>query len=91
MTNDQRVNSLQQQFELSDLEKLHLALDMAQRFVRGEDYHGDKPQVLLQDFDRMLEKVRDLRHEATTALEASSHPLDSTVQDADQGKQNPSI
>ena len=80
-----------QQFELSDLEKIHLALDMAQRFVRGEEYHGDKPQVLLQDFDRMTEKVRDLRHEATETLENSHHLSDSTVQDADHGKQNPSI
>lgn len=82
---------MQQQFELADLEKLHLALDMAQRFIRGENYHGDKPQVLLQDFDRMLEKVRDLRHEATETMESSHRLSDASVQDADYGGQNPSI
>jgi len=69
-------------FELSDLEKIHLALDMAQRFVRGEQYHGDKPQVLLQDFDRVMEKVRDLRHSETLAMENDHRLDDKTVMDA---------
>ncbi|MGD8192266.1 hypothetical protein ACQCN2_20035 [Brevibacillus ginsengisoli] len=91
MAIDRRTDSSIRQFELSDLEKLHLALDMAQRFIRGEGYHGDKPQILLQDFDRMLEKIRDLRHEATEELEQFHHLIDTSVQDADHGKQNPSI
>lgn len=78
-------------FQLGDLEKIHLAFDMAQRFVRGEQYHGDKPQVLLQDFDQMMEKVRDMRHKATSTMENSHRLIDTSVQDADTGNQNPSI
>jgi hypothetical protein len=66
---------------LGDWEKIHLAIDMAQRFIRGESYHGDKPQVLLQEFDSLLEKVRDVRHTATYLLENGSL-LDGRVQDS---------
>jgi len=69
-------------FSLADLEKIHLALDFAQRFVRGEQYHGDKPHVLLTDFDRVMEKVRDLRHEQTLAMENDNRLANKTVYDA---------
>lgn len=80
-----------QSFTLGDLEKLHLALDMAARFVRGEKYHGDKPQVLLQDFERIMEKVRDLRRDITYARENRSLLSGHDVQDADQDNQNPAF
>lgn len=70
-------------FDLGELEKLHLALDMAQRFVRGESYHGDKPQVLLQEFDRMMEKVRDFRHTETYSMERANGLDGGGVQDAE--------
>ncbi|GAA4717364.1 hypothetical protein [Brevibacillus fulvus] len=73
-------------FNLGDLEKIHLALDMAQRFVRGEKYHGDKPQVLLQEFDQIKEKVHGDRYRQTYAMEAGSL-LRSDVQDANYQSQ----
>jgi hypothetical protein len=69
-------------FTLGDWEKIHLAVDLAQRFIRGEVYHGDKPQVLLQEFDSLLEKIRDVRHAETYALEDRSL-LDRSVRDAE--------
>lgn len=68
-------------FTLGDWEKIHLAIDMAQRFIRGEVYHGNKPQVLLQEFDGLMEKVRDVRHAETYAMETHSL-LDGRVDDA---------
>jgi|GEM_PF-1142960 len=73
-------------FDLADLEKIHLAVDMAERFIRGESYHGDKPQVLLQEFDRLMEKVRDERHRATMQLEDDHRLASKTVEDADGGQ-----
>ncbi|WP_139491344.1 hypothetical protein [Brevibacillus dissolubilis] len=78
-------------FELADLEKIHLALDMAQRFTRGEKYHGDKPQLLIQQFDQLMEKVRDARHVETYQMENDHMPDAKSVQDANTGNQNPSI
>ncbi|MBO8163746.1 MAG: hypothetical protein H0Z34_08555 [Brevibacillus sp.] len=77
--------------QLGDLEKIDLALDMAQRFVRGESYHGDKPKVLLQDFEQLTQKVRDWRRELTQSLENSHRLTDKTVQDADHANQNPPL
>ncbi len=72
-------------FELADLEKIHLAVDMARRFVRGESYHGDKPQVLLQEFDRLMQKVHDQRQSETFTMENDHHLGSNSVQDADHG------
>ncbi|MFY0544629.1 hypothetical protein [Brevibacillus sp. H7] len=70
-------------FSLGDLEKIHLAIDMAQRFVRGETYHGDKPQMLLHEFDMLLEKVRDYRHDETYTMESEHNLSAAKTVDAD--------
>lgn len=70
-----------EKFDMGDLEKIDLAVDMAQRFIRGEAYHGDKPQVLNQEFDRLTEKVRGYRRQATENRESNNWIGDKTVQD----------
>ncbi|UFJ41580.1 hypothetical protein LOK74_03345 [Brevibacillus humidisoli] len=79
------------QFDLSDLEKIHLALDMAQRFVRGESYHGDKPKVLLLEFERIKERVHEKRRALTQSVENAHRLTDESVQDADFANQNPPL
>lgn len=78
-------------FELSDLEKIHLALDLAQRYVRGEQYHGDKPQVLLHDFEKIKARVQERRRELTQAIEQTHGWTDAPPQDADFAQQNPPL
>ncbi len=69
-------------FSLGELEKIHLALDMAGRFVRGEVYHGDKPDVLLQEFHTLLDKVRDSRGKETYTMESEHNLSAPSVVDA---------
>jgi len=70
-------------FSLADLEKIHLALDMAQRFVRGETYHGDKPQMLLQEFNTLMKTVQQTRQQETYAMEDQHRLSSANVEDAD--------
>ncbi|WP_126425598.1 hypothetical protein [Brevibacillus marinus] len=78
-------------FDGSDLEKIHLALDMAQRYVRGEQYHGDQPQVLLQDFEQMKKRVQERRRELTQMVEQAHRLTAARPEDADFANQNPPL